>query len=503
MKDRRSRTTDIRPVSVWGRAETAGAFRTAIPVLLACCLLLAPLAVQAETPGAVPPLDTGLEKSYGIDASMDIGKYGEDYFLTVGLGGAFTFSKFSFGIQAPLRIRIYEYDLNDAGEDEKWYREEDWDDVSDWFRILRFFQYGTPKDLFYGRLGELVAATIGHGTIMSRYYNTLDIDHYYMGIRTNLNLEGGGFEFLVNDITSWRVAVLRGYLRPFTLFMEEPHKLLKGLGIGITYAYDHSAPFMLKAVNSSGSKVLTSYDEEFVYVLGIDIEWEAFRNDTYAITPYMDVNFFDGANAGLHIGLLNELNIAKSQIMFKLEYRAVGPRYAPNYFSTLYDIERWSFLQINGANDARDKPCENSKMDPADPNCGIVPKYRYYMDSTNLELRNGFYGELYANIVGLIGIGAIYEDYQGDDNASVTLRADLPEIAGVKVAAYYTRRNFDGFGEFFDLDKALLIAEARWKFYGPMYIYALYASTWRQPKNAQTVEREDSWHIGFGVSYSW
>ena len=62
-------------------------------------------------------------------------------------------------------------------------------------------------------------------------------------------------------------------------------------------------------------------------------------------------------------------------------------------------------------------------------------KYFWASEKEGLSWRNGFYGELYANLLGLVGIGGIYEDYQGPDNASVTLRADLPEIGGVKLAA--------------------------------------------------------------------
>ena len=293
--------------------------------------------------------------------------------------------------------------------------------------------------------------------------------------------------------------------------MKEPHKLLQGIGVGITYAFDHSAPSFYQGaksklrgrLSSSTAGLETKWSDEFVYVLGIDVDWEVFRNDTYALTPYIDLNFFDSQGTGLHIGLLNELNILKSQFMLKIEYRLAGTHYAPNYFSSLYDIERWAFNERSDREDANDKPCDATGANPDDLRCGQLPKYYYYLDDPSLALRNGFYGELYANIVGLIGIGAIYEDYQGPDNASVTLRADLPEIVGIKMSAYYTRRNFDGWGEFFDLDKALLIAEARWKFYGPMYVYGLYASTWRRPTGEKEVEREDSWHFGIGASYAW
>jgi hypothetical protein len=454
--------------------------------LLLVLLVLVPGLVLAQTaPGAVPPMDSpGSEFSGGAEGALSFAKYQEDYFLNVTLGTAFSFGKFSFGVQAPLKIRVIDKDP----ENDQWYREEDWDSASDWTRILRFFQYGSPKDLFYIRIGELVAATVGHGTIVNRYYNTLDLDNYFTGLWTAVNLEYGGLELMTNNVLSWNVFATRAYVRPFT-FVESAHPFLKKFAVGTTFAADFAAP------SRRANKALTdSSDLESEVVAsfwGIDLEWEVLRNEIMAITPYTDFNVFGSLGVGWHLGVLNEFTFAKSSLLVRLEYRLLSAQHGANYFNTLYDIERVTFLPLPQFAEASPNPA--------------VPKYWYHKEATGLKLRNGFYGELFANIGGLFGIGGIYEDYQGPDNANVTLRLDLPAILKVKASAYYTRRNFDGLSELFSLDDAWLVAELRYQFFGPLYAYGLFSRYWREiddPEGFTAYESTDSYQFGVGASFT-
>ncbi len=441
---------------------------------------------QEAAPGTVPPLEApGSGVSGGAEGSLSFAKYGEDYFLNLTVGTAFSVGKFSFGIQAPLKIRV----IDEDPQNDEWYREEDWDDPSDWTRILRFFQYGSPKDLFYLRLGELVSASVGHGTIVSRYYNTLDLDLYHTGLWTAVNLEEGGAELMTNDVLLWNLLAVRGYVRPFVIFMEDPHPLLKKLAFGTTFAADFLAPSRTGNQAVTDNKELET--EETAWFVGIDAEFEAVRNELLGVTPYTDLNFFGSQGVGWHLGVLNELAALKSQFLLRLEYRLLSANYGPNYFNTLYDIERVTFLPLPQFSDSSPNPA--------------VPKLWYYKDATGLEMRNGFYGELFANLGGLFGIGGIYEDYQGPDNANVTLRLDLPVIAGLDAAAYYTRRNFDGFSELFSLDDAWLVAELKVNFWGPVYAYGIFSRYWQEVTDEDgfsSYESTDSFQTGVGASFT-
>ena len=74
---------------------------------------------------------------------------------------------------------------------------------------------GQPSDPFFLRAGELAASTLGHGTIVNRYYNNVDIDHYHTGIATNLNMETWGAQVMVNDLLAWNLVGLRGVRAAF------------------------------------------------------------------------------------------------------------------------------------------------------------------------------------------------------------------------------------------------------------------------------------------------
>ena len=443
------------------------------------------VAAAQSAPGAVPPLQaSGSEVTGGAEGTLSFARFGEDFFFNVTLGTAFSVGKFSFGIQAPLKIRV----IDEDPQNDKWYREEDWDSASDWTRIMRFFQYATPKDPFYLRLGELVAASIGHGTIVGRYYNSLDIDNYYTGLWTAVNLEQGGMEMMTNNILQWNITAMRGYVRPFT-FVETAHPMLQKIAIGTTFAADFRSP------SRSANKAVTAdadlETEETAWFWGIDAEIEILRNEMWGITPYTDLNVFGGLGVGWHLGVLNELTAAKSTFQLRLEYRLLSSQYGPNYFNTLYDVERVTFLPL-------------PQFSASTPN-PAVPKYWYYNEATGLETRHGFYGELFANLGGLFGLGGIYEDYQGPDNANVTLRVDLPVIASLKASAYYMRRNFDGFDELFSLNDAWLIAELRYQFMGPLYAYGVFSRYWREVTDAEgftAYDATDSYQFGVGASFT-
>ena len=446
--------------------------------------------LQAQSPGGVPPVAGAPDTQMGMDARLGYGMLGEDHFLTIAPGFSFGFGKIKFGIQAPLRIRL----IDNKPKQNSWVREEDWDEPSDWTRILRFFQYGEPRDVFYLRLGELVASSIGHGTIIHRYYNTLELDHYHTGLSTKLNLEDGGVEFLTNDVLSWNMVGLRGYIYPFKLLMDNPHWLLKRLAVGTTFASDFIAPWELTMetdgagthprVDSTNS---LDYKARVAWFWGLDLELRVVDTKTLYVTPYTDFNVFAGQGVGWHLGVLNGLRWLDSEFELRLEYRLVGAGYAPSYFNTLYDLERLQFLPLASGGQA-------------------LTKYRYY-EEADLDLIHGFYGELYMNILGLVGIGGSYEDYQGDDNASVTLRLDLPEIARVKLAAYYARRNFDGFSELFSLDDAYGVAEARVKVAGPLFLFGIYSIHWVLNDDVTSskygeYEASDDFQVGAGVAFS-
>jgi len=143
----------------------------------AICLSSSPAFGQMTTEQAKTLADT--QKS-ALPPSTFGGELGfsqidEDFFFNLNLRLNMDWEMFGFGIQTPVRMRVWDREpkTDDYGG---FIRREDWDQVSDFFKIIRYVYVGQwdKKSLFYVRLGELNNTTVAHGTIMHRYYNTLD-----------------------------------------------------------------------------------------------------------------------------------------------------------------------------------------------------------------------------------------------------------------------------------------------------------------------------------------
>lgn len=443
-------------------------------------------AALGQEPGSLPPLEQANSATSSMGGQAGFGQLGEDFFVTMAIGTELNFAPVTLGLQLPLRIRVVD---NDPKSD-NWYRDEDWDEFSDWTRILRFVQYGQPADMVYVRVGELAASVLGHGTIVNRYYNNVDIDHYHTGLATNLNFDTWGAQFLVNDVLAWNLVGLRGYVRPLALILADPNPILNSIKTGVSFVSDFTAPWQLKLDSDmrprlDGENNLL-FDSRSAWLMGIDLEIDLFTSEMAAITPYMDLNFFKDLGVGWHLGILTGLKALSSEFSLRLEYRVLSANYAPGYFNSLYELEKVAFLPL--------------------PSEGTVPKLRYFSQA-DLDARQGVYGELYMNLLGMIGIGGAYEDYQGPDNASVMLRADLPKISGVQLAAYYTRRNFDGLDEIFSLDQAMAVAQATWEVSPPFYLFGAWTIQWRLISDPASpdwgeYDSESAFNVGVGVSFN-
>ena len=434
---------------------------------------------------APPPMTPQLQTAVG--GKVGAGMIGEDLFVNLSVGSTFGFGKIKFGVHVPLRLRAWDR----KPKNKSVIRKEDWDEWQEYFRVLRFFQYAEPGDPFYLRVGELVAASLGHGTIVHRYYNNLDFNHFSLGFDTRVNLREGGGELLTNDLLNPELIATRGFIRPMTLWDHGKGEIFDRLAVGFTFAADVQAPWSLRTdVNGLpriGKVGHLSYERSVASLWGIDVGWTVVKTEKFDLTPYMDFNFLAAKGFGWHPGVMMTVRPAeKTWIEMRFEYRALTKRYAPSYFNSFYDFQRTQTFPQAGAEDYD------------------FALWRYWTKGKGHEFRHGFFGELYAALFGVIGIGGLYEDYSGRNNSSVMLRADFPYIANVKLAAYYTKRNFNEFKEIFEPDGAWFVAEARYRFIKWMYAFATYSRHWQLVKdeNNKRYGKYDSIHdfqVGVGV----
>ena len=132
--------------------------------------------------------------------------------------------------------------------------------------------------------------------------------------------------------------------------------------------------------------------------------------------------------------------------------------YTPTYFSTFYDVERASYPGSQAASQS----------------------YHFDVDQQDAEGIHGYYADLAFDFVGLVQIGAFYEDYFAagyDPNLAVFLTVPALEVFQFK--AYYERRGIDGFSDAFSFDeKSYAVAQGRYELFTAVYLVLQAEQRW-------------------------
>ena len=88
-------------------------------------------------------------------AGATVGQSGDDVYMQISPRFEFSAGKWGFGLQVPLNLLVWEYQ-----DDSTVIRQEDWDEPSDFFRMIRYVQYGHKRDPLYARFGTLASDSV-------------------------------------------------------------------------------------------------------------------------------------------------------------------------------------------------------------------------------------------------------------------------------------------------------------------------------------------------------
>lgn len=314
---------------------------------------------------------------------------GQDLFLT--LDPRFVYNKNDFNMlmafHLPINIRMFSTDLNRAADENFTLREEDWDEWQDYFRIIKYIQYGRSEDTFYTAIGSNIAQSLGHGTIMKRYVPNFDPNFTKISFKLNYYNDYVGFETVLGDVTDGNMFGALFFVKPLSwLAKDESDYMARSFSIGFTFAGDRKAPTMIDYVDyvfstpGGGTVVMDGndpawpaglnrrievddkgrpivMDDEFVYLMGLDTEFKFFKNGYVDLKTYVDYSWMktDPARGGFTWGLLGRFNLDKERehiMRTRIEARAYNGRYLPSFFDTFYDIERYEMMtNIAGVSD--------------------------------------------------------------------------------------------------------------------------------------------------------
>ncbi len=458
--------------------------------LLQIILCLSLIFTIPATSFGFSPMAAGGASGDGGNAGsmMGIGRMGDDLVLDFTAQFEFSVGKFGVGLGIPLHIILDS--KNKEAKDEAYYgliRKEDWDETSDYLRVIKFLRYGQKREPIYFRIGELRNAYIGHGTIMSGYFNGLLIDHYRAGLQFDLNSDYAGVETITDNLMDPNIVGGRVYVHPFSVLNKDSY--LNNLAVGVSIITDIKAPFSYK---KDGSGQVMMADKHPVVdkskqleVVGLDAEFTVIDSKLLRLIPYADFNKILNHGQGMHLGFLTIFHFdlgVTLDLQTRWEYRMFGEGYMPIYFDTFYDVQKY------------DMP-----LSTAVAGGGPTPKIKALADS---GIIHGYYGDLSFNFIDAINIGGTYEDYQGDNNSRLLLFLVLPKMANIELKGEYRRTNFEGISEAFARDeRSALIAYARYYPYSYIYFGATYLRSWQFDEKNKKYEATDSYSTGFGLNF--
>jgi len=326
-------------------------------------------------------------------------------------------------------------------------RTENFNEVSDYLSIIRYFRYGQKGDPVYFRVGALDYSTLGHGSIMYLYNNSPTFDARRLGVEFDLDMNQFGFEMVYGNFLQSGVVGVRGYTRPLKFTSLGSIPVLGDLEVGATFVNDFNKDAAVTAgvYDPLNDKFTAVQSESAVSEFGFDLGLPIVSNDIVKLDLYYDfaqmVNYGNGSSAGIIFGL-NGVGLVN--VRTKFERRFNNDQYIPAYFGAFYELERFRFDKTTGA--------VSSKIQQ--------------LKLAQTSLGNGWYGELLVTLLGTFDILGSYQRLDDHpDSGILHLATDISPKDGSFVArAGYDKINIKDEKDLFTLDdRSYLFAELGYK----------------------------------------
>ncbi|NOX88230.1 MAG: hypothetical protein GXO77_04325 [Calditrichaeota bacterium] len=335
-------------------------------------------------------------------------------YTTFTLTPEFAFGKFGIGLNIEL--------LFNNSEGFK-FRKTGWDKGAGALRMIRYIRWGRKSDPLYTRIGSLDAATLGHGFIMGYYTNQANYDYRKIGFVLDIDFNTFGFESVTSNLGNLEILGGRFYYRPLR---KTGLPIIKNFEVGATYISDFN-PDDRKSTHDGVS--------EWGMDLGLPIIKTKFLN-TVLYADYAKINNHGSGKAfGILAYVPNVFGLFG--IYAKLEKRYSGEGFLPNYFNSLYELERNSlsaeYFNVN------------------EPGVAVLTKAQYlnYVGKTE-----GIFGELAGQILGKIKLVGNYQHNNGLGNSGILhLEARSTDLVpNVQLKYTYDKVGIGTFKDVFTLD---------------------------------------------------
>lgn len=218
----------------------------------------------------------------------------------------FSSGEFAITFQAPLRFDLDTHSL----------RERDWDETSDYSRILYRAAFGRHLTV-----GELSNLTFGQGTIVRNYHNNLDDDHHRLGVQVAFDVDQFSIQTFADHV----------FNTPVVGFFGESQSEL--VTTSFTFAIDTGAPTNIQPLLSQNKTLV--HDNSRYWAGGFEGVLHLFQNETRELRLYGAINMQSTEGFGGHIGIAFE----NPNVLARAEWMILGEDYdwAPFDFGYLLD----------------------------------------------------------------------------------------------------------------------------------------------------------------------
>jgi hypothetical protein len=395
------------------------------------------------------------------------GSIDEDTFVLILPEQGLRWKGLDLHLAAPIHLRIV--DKNPA--DNNTIRQQDWDEPSDFARILRSlsFVHSWPDGAIDLQLGQLNGVGIGQGALADNYFNSTDVDHYQGGVLLKGETRGNGGEFTLEDVVRPEIFVGRIFLAPIGWFLEGEWP--RRLEVGYTIGADMAAP---RRTTGTGNTYFVS--------TGGDISIRIVDMEQFTLLPFLELMVMDG-DLGVHLGLAITWTISKKNglsLNVRGEYRYSGSDYHPAIFNPFYEYNR-RFYDTGGTRE--------------------VPTFADHLaDSNDFPGRHGSMGEIVFEWNGGLRIGARYDTEGKGYRHWVMFRLELFPWEGYSFSAFYAGQDVAGRSNLFGTD-SLMGAAARGRLWGPIDIFIEFTRRWRRLEEKMDFENEIGGGVGLSISY--
>ena len=356
----------------------------------------------------------------------------------------------NFGVGLDLQL-----DFNSQGK----LRTQDFNSVGDYLRIIRYARYGVKNDPLYVKLGALDYYTLGHGSIMYLYNNSPSFDARKIGLVFDVDFGTFGLESIYSTFGEAGIVGLRGHIRPLKFTSLGVIPIIGNLEVGGTFAGDFNkdASVIKGSYDATTNTINKVNSNGSLQIVGIDLGLPLLSTSMVGVKLYSDFTQIINFGSGVATGIIAEFNgLGLVNASAKLERRFNNARYIPSYFNSFYEIERF---QINSSN-------------------GTFTSKAAKLDTIVSD--NGYYGELFIDVMGLFDVTGSYQRLDKDPNSGILhIVAEIaPNTLPFVARTGYDKINIQGEKDLFKLDdRSYLYFELGYKPYPYLLVSMIYQWT--------------------------